>query len=80
MIDFSNCEINKYKYYGGRNGGKICIKYNNEEYMLKFPPINKGIEEHSYSNSCISEYLACHIIKTLGLEVQETLLGRYIIQ
>ena len=55
-------------------------KYNNEEYMLKFPPINKGIEEHSYSNSCISEYLACHIIKTLGLEVQETLLGRYIIQ
>lgn len=79
MIDFTNCEINKYKYYGGRNGGKICIKYNDEEYMLKFPPINQGIEEHAYSNSCISEYLACHIIKMLGLNVQETLLGKYTI-
>ena len=35
MIDFTNCEINKYKYYGGINGGKICIIYNNEEYMLE---------------------------------------------
>lgn len=80
MIDFTNCEVNKYKYYGGRNGGKICIIYNDEEYMLKFPPINQGITEHSYSNSCISEYLACHIISTLGLNVQDTLLGEYSIQ
>lgn len=80
MINFTNCEINKYKYYGGRNGGKICIIYNNEEYMLKFPAINQGIEEHAYSNICISEYLACHIIETLGLNVQETLLGEYTIQ
>ena len=28
MVDFTNCEINNYKYYGGKNGGKICIKYN----------------------------------------------------
>ena len=28
MLDFTNCEINKFKYYGGKNGGKICIKYN----------------------------------------------------
>ena len=28
MINFTNCEINKYKYYGGKNGGKICIIYN----------------------------------------------------
>ena len=26
----------------------------------------------------ISEYLACHIIKTLGLKVQDTLLGTYL--
>lgn len=80
MIDFTNCEINKYKYYGGKNGGKICIVYNNEEYMLKFPSINQGIEEHGYSNSCISEYLACHIIETLGMTVQDTLLGEYEVQ
>ena len=77
MIDFTNCEINKFKYYGGKNGGKICIKYNNEDYMLKFPGINEGISEHGYSNNCISEYVACNIIKTLGLKVQDTLLGLY---
>lgn len=62
MIDFINCKINKFRYYGGKNGGKICIIYNNEEYMLKFPCMNEGVEEHEYSNSCISEYIACEII------------------
>lgn len=77
LIDFTNCEVNKFKYYGGKNGGKICIRYNNEDYMLKFPAINQGILEHGYSNSCISEYIACNILKTLGLNVQDTLLGIY---
>ena len=45
--------------------------------MLKFPTINEGISEHGYSNSCISEYIVCKIIKTLGLKVQETILGKY---
>ena len=35
-IDFTNCEINKYKTYGGANGNKISIKYENDQYMLKF--------------------------------------------
>jgi hypothetical protein len=77
MIDFTNCEINKFKYYGGKNGGKICVKYNFQDYMLKFPSINEGISEHGYSNSCISEYIACNIIKSLGLNAQETILGKY---
>lgn len=77
MIDFTNCEINKYKYYGGKNGGKICIRYNDEDFMLKFPSIKEEISEHRNSNNCISEYLTCHIIKTLGLKVQNTLLGVY---
>ena len=80
MVDFTDCKINKFKYYGGRNGGKICIIYNNEEYMLKFPAINQGIKEHAYSNSCVSEYITCKIIKTLGLNVQETILGEYNLQ
>lgn len=73
MIDFTNCEINKFRYYGGRNGGKICIVYNDEEYMLKFP----ALIENEYTNSCISEYICCHILQTLGLNVQQTLLGTY---
>lgn len=78
MIDFTDCNINKFKYYGGKNGGKICVIYNNEDYMLKFPSLNeKAINEHEYSNSCISEYISCNIIKTLGLKVQETILGTY---
>lgn len=51
MIDFTNCNINKFKYYGG----KICIIYNKENYMLKFPSIKDNwVNEHEYSNSCIS--------------------------
>lgn len=37
-MDFTNCAINKHKLFGGANGNKICIKYNDENYMLKFPP------------------------------------------
>ena len=77
MIDFSNCEINKFKYYGGKNGGKICIKYKDEDYMLKFPGVNEGISEHEYSNSCLSEYISCHIIESIGLKVQDTIMGTY---
>lgn len=77
MVDFTNCETNNFKYYGGKNGGKICVIYNGTDYMLKFPSINEGISEHGYSNSCISEYVTCHIIKTLGLNVQDTILGMY---
>ena len=78
MIDFTNCEVNRFKYYGGKNGGKICIIYNNEDYMLKFPPINEALaKEHEYSNSCISEYISCNILKTLGIKVQDTILGTY---
>lgn len=66
MINFTNCKVNKFKYYGGKNGGKICIVYNNEDYMLKFPPINNAfIDEHEYSNSCISEYISCNILKNI---------------
>ena len=78
MMDFTNCNINKFKYYGGKNGGKICIIYNKENYMLKFPSMKDTfINEHEYSNSCISEYISCNILKTLGLNVQETILGTY---
>ena len=77
MIDFTNCEINKFKYYGGKNGSKICIIYNNQDYMLKFPSLNDNDAEQTYANNCISEYVACKIIKSLGFKVQDTILGTY---
>ena len=77
MIDFTNCEINKFKYYGGKDGSKICIVYNNQDYMLKFPSLNDIDAEQTYANNCISEYVACKIIKSLGFKVQDTILGTY---
>lgn len=78
MIDFTDCKINRFKYYGGKNGGKICVIYDNKDYMIKFPPVNeKVVNDNEYSNSCISEYISCHIMKAIGLNVQDTLLGTY---
>ena len=45
--------------------------------MLKFPSVNEGISEYGYSNSCISEYITCNIVKTLDMNVQDTILGIY---
>lgn len=59
MIDFTKCEVNKFKAYGGANGNKINIRYDGKEYMLKFPPAPGKIKAMSYTNGCISEYLAC---------------------
>jgi len=77
MIDFSSCEINKFKAYGGANGNKIHVRYNGTGYMLKFPPIPNRNKTMSYTNGCVSEYLACHIFEALGIKTQETLLGTY---
>jgi hypothetical protein len=76
MIDFSNCAVNIFKTFGGSNGKKICIEYNNEDYLLKFP--SKKVEKsYIYTNGCISEYLSCHIFNSVGIKAQDTLLGIY---
>ncbi len=77
MIDFTKCELNKYKAYGGRTRRKIGIIYDNETYMLKFPFRLKTHYLKPYSNDCFSEYISCHIAETIGLEVQKTLLGNF---
>ena len=79
MIDFTQCEVNKFRAYGGANGNKINIRYQGEGYMLKFPPVPTRSKTISYTNSCISEYLACHIFELLGIKAQKTLLGTYTI-
>lgn len=59
------------------NGNKINITYQGHSYMLKFPPKPSRNRDMSYSNGCISEYVACHIFEMLGFRTQETLLGNY---
>ena len=76
MIDFTRLPTRK-KAYAGANGGKIAVIYEGEQYMLKFPPLPKRNREMSYMNSCISEYLGCHIFEAVGIPVQKTMLGIY---
>ena len=76
MLDFTNLSTKK-KAYGGANGSKLSVIYNNELYMLKLPMHALKNPNLSYTNSCTSEYLGCHIFNMLGIKAQETLLGTY---
>ena len=76
MIDFTKLPTKK-KMYAGANGSKICVLYEGEAYMLKFPAKPTKNKEISYSNSCMSEYIGCKIFESVGLPVQETVLGTY---
>lgn len=77
MIDFTNMPARK-KTYAGANGSKISVIYENELYMLKFPSVPVKAKNMSYSNSCISEYLGCKIFDSIGIPVQQVMLGTYI--
>ena len=64
MIDFTNLPTRK-KAYGGANENKLSIIYNDELYMLKSPMHALRNPNLSYTNSCTSEYLGCHILLCL---------------
>ena len=78
MTDFTNCKKIIGKVYNGANGKKIAIEYKGDVYMLKFPPsANNKPTELSYTNSCISEYIASHIFNMIGIKCHKTILGTY---
>lgn len=57
---------------------KKTVVIDRNVYLLKLPdPVREKNRSLSYINNSISEYLGCHILKSLGFEVQETLLGTY---
>ncbi len=59
-IDFTTCRKVPGRAYNGANGKKIAVEYEGKQYMLKFPPSGiKKPTELSYTNSCISEHIAC---------------------
>lgn len=75
IIDFTNCKKTN-KMFDGANGSKYSIIYNNEYYMLKFPAKASRNERMNYSNSVDCEYLACKILSSFRLNVQEVLVGK----
>ena len=77
MIDFTDCPRNPFKTFNGANGQKISVRYDGHQYMLKFPPRAKSRAEGEYANSCISEHICCQILRGMGMNAQETLLGVY---
>ena len=76
MIDFTNTP-HRNKAYGGKNGNKISVVYEDELYMLKFPSLPTKKTDMSYTHSCISEYIGCKIFESIGISTQEVLLGTY---
>ena len=50
MIDFTNLP-RRNKTYGGANGSKRSVIYQDEQYMLKFPPHPSRNRDMSYANS-----------------------------
>ena len=76
--DFTGCKQVPGRAYNGANGKKISVEYDGERYMLKFPP--SGTQKQtalSYTNSCISEHIACSIFNMLGVTAQDTMLGTF---
>ena len=78
LIDFTEVKRRQGGYIGA-NGKKIPVEYENEVYMLKFPGVAKINDNMHYTNGGISEYIGCHIFDEIGIPVQKTLLGKYLV-
>lgn len=64
--------------YAGSEKKRTIILDDGYKYLLKFPdPIREKNNDLSYINNAISEYLGCKIIKSIGLSVQDVILGEY---
>ena len=76
IIDFNSCETTM-RFYGGAAGSKLAIRYQGENWVLKFPKSTKGMRriDTSYTTAPLSEYIGSHIYAILGYEVHQTLLG-----
>lgn len=74
-IDFTNC-FERICSYGGSEKKKIV--YDNKEYSLKFPdPVRMINVRTSYINNVYSEHIGCKVFESIGIPVQEVMLGTY---
>jgi len=64
--------------FGGSERKETIILDDGNKYLLKLPdPTREKNRIISYINNSISEYLGCKIIKSIGLPVQDVILGEY---
>lgn len=80
MIDFNKEILRELpNEYTGSEKKKTVILKDGKQYLLKLPdPARDSKSKLSYINNAISEYLGCKIIKSVGLDVQNVILGQYI--
>lgn len=78
MTNFDTWEMDYTANYGGSDK-KIGLLYNGDRYMLKLadaiPEQNRNELNSSYTNSPLSEYVSCKILRALGFSVQEVVYG-----
>lgn len=74
--DFEQAPLSR-RYYGGSVGRKIGIRWNDDNWLLKFPKNTRDLHGSvpSYSTASLSEYLGSHVYASLGIDVHDTLLG-----
>lgn len=64
--------------YGGSDRKRTVVLDDGKKYLLKFPdPSREKHSELSYINNVYSEYIGCKIIESIGLPVQQVILGEY---
>ena len=78
LIDFNDCK-ETYRTYGGNAGRKVAVKYEDSDWILKFPGNLKDYPDINldYSISPISEFLGSHIYGHLDIPVHNTILGTF---
>ena len=75
LIDFSSCPVINTKLYGGSNGKKIGIIFNNEKYLLKFSSKNNG----NFSSDNSLTILEGYSRKDSRIKIINLLLIKYLI-
>jgi hypothetical protein len=77
LRDFTGCK----ELYGNYRGSdkKFKAEIDGKAYMLKFPDPSRGKtgKEMSYIGNVYSEYIGCKVFKSIGISVQEVVLGTY---
>ena len=75
--DFTNCK-NGYRSYEG-SGDKRSIEYNGQKYILKLSEYNirKNDLQTCSTNNVFSEYIGSRVFASMGIDVQETIIGTY---
>jgi len=78
VVNFNKCKDSYRQYLGAET--KTSLLYNGKTYIVKFPKNLKRKQNDlntSYANNIFSEYIGCHIFQSIGIEAQNTIIGRY---